>query len=221
MKIGLCIQCGRVIKIGPYPGLIMGLFGLCGRGLCGRFITGRFGLCGRFIIGLLGRFGRCTIFGLCGLFGRLGRATIGLLGWLIVGLDGRFITGRFGLGIVGRFIIGLFGRLGLGRVGRLMTGLLGRATIGLWGRLIIGLLGRDILLSCGLGDIGLLIVGRGMLIGLALRIPEGAIFPPPNLTLGIDGRAYEPIAPLTAAESGINGKAKTNISAKTLLMASV
>ena len=176
MKIGLCIQCGRVIKIGPYPGLIMGLFGLCGRGLCGRFI-----------IGLLGRFGRCTIFGLCGLFGR-------------------FITGRFGLGIVGR----------------LMTGLLGRATIGLWGRLIIGLLGRDILgLSCGLGDIGLLIVGRGMLIGLALRIPEGAIFPPPNLTLGIDGRAYEPIAPLIAAESGINGKAKTNISAKTLLMASV
>lgn len=211
MKIGLCIQCGRVIKIGPYPGLIMGLFGLCGRGLCGRFI-----------IGLLGRFGRCTIFGLCGLFGRLGRATIGLLGRLIVGLFGRFITGRFGLGIVGRFIIGLLGRLGLGRVGRLMTGLLGRATIGLWGRLIIGLLGRDILgLSCGLGDIGLLIVGRGMLIGLALRIPEGAIFPPPNLTLGIDGRAYEPIAPLTAAESGINGKAKTNISAKTLLMASV
>ena len=190
MKIGLCIQCGRVIKIGPYPGLIMGLFGLCGRGLCGRFITGRFGLCGRFIIGLLGRFGRCTIFGLCGLFGR--------------------------------FIIGLLGRLGLGRVGRLMTGLLGRATIGLWGRLIIGLFGRDILgLSCGLGDIGLLIVGRGMLIGLALRIPEGAIFPPPNLTLGIDGRAYEPIAPLIAAESGINGKAKTNISAKTLLMASV
>ena len=189
----------------------MGLFGLCGRGLCGRFI-----------IGLLGRFGRCTIFGLCGLFGRLGRATIGLLGRLIVGLFGRFITGRFGLGIVGRFIIGLLGRLGLGRVGRLMTGLLGRATIGLWGRLIIGLLGRDILgLSCGLGDIGLLIVGRGMLIGLALRIPEGAIFPPPNLTLGIDGRAYEPIAPLTAAESGINGKAKTNISAKTLLMASV
>ena len=85
-----------------------------------------------------------------------------------------------------------------------------------------GLLGRDILgLSCGLGDIGLLIVGRGMLIGLALRIPEGAIFPPPNLTLGIAGRAYEPTAPLTAAESGINGKAKTNISAKTLLMASV
>lgn len=209
MKIGLCIQCGRVIKIGPYPGLIMGLFGLCGRGLCGRFTTGRLGLCGRFIIGLLGRFGRCTIFGFCGLFGRLGRGTIGLLGRLIVGL-------------FGRFIIGLLGRLGLGRVGRLMTGLLGRATIGLWGRLIIGLLGRDILgLSCGLGDIGLLIVGRGMLIGLALRIPEGAIFPPPNLTLGIDGRAYEPIAPLTAAESGINGKAKTNISAKTLLMASV
>ena len=148
MKIGLCIQCGRVIKIGPYPGLIMGLFGLCGRGLCGRFITGRFGL------------------------------------------GGRFITGRFGLGIVGRLMTGLFG--------------------------------RDILgLSCGLGDIGLLIVGRGMLIGLALRIPEGAIFPPPNLTLGIAGRAYEPTAPLTAAESGINGKAKTNISAKTLLMASV
>lgn len=158
MKIGLCIQCGRVIKIGPYPGLIMGLFGLCGRGLCGRFI-----------IGLLGRFGRCTIFGFCGLCGRLGRDTIGL-----------------------------------------------------WGRLMTGLLGRDILgLSCGLGDIGLLIVGRGMLIGLALRIPEGAIFPPPNLTLGIAGRAYEPTAPLTAAESGINGKAKTNISAKTLLMASV
>ena len=173
----------------------MGLFGLCGRGLCGRFI-----------IGLLGRFGRCTIFGFCGLFGRLGRGTIGLLGRLIVGLDGRFITGRFGLGIVGR----------------LMTGLLGRDTIGLWGRLMTGLLGRDILgLSCGLGDIGLLIVGRGMLIGLALRIPEGAIFPPPNLTLGIAGRAYEPTAPLTAAESGINGKAKTNISAKTLLMATV
>ena len=214
MKIGLCIQCGRVIKIGPYPGLIMGLFGLCGRGLCGRFI-----------IGLLGRFGRCTIFGLCGLFGRLVRATIGLLGRLIVGLDGRLglgIVGRFIIGLFGRFIIGLLGRLGLGRVGRLMAGLLGRATIGLWGRLIIGLLGRDILgLSCGLGDIGLLIVGRGMLIGLALRIPEGAIFPPPNLTLGIDGRAYEPIAPLIAAESGINGKAKTNISAKTLLMASV
>ena len=210
MKIGLCIQCGRVIKIGPYPGLIMGLFGLCGRGLCGRFITGRFGLCGRFIIGLLGRFGRCTIFGLCGLFGRF-----------ITGRFGLGIVGRFIIGLLGRFIIGLLGRLGLGRVGRLMTGLLGRATIGLWGRLIIGLLGRDILLSCGLGDIGLLIVGRGMLIGLALRIPEGAIFPPPNLTLGIDGRAYEPIAPLIAAESGINGKAKTNISAKTLLMASV
>ncbi len=181
----------------------MGLFGLCGRGLCGRFITGRFGLggrfitgrfglgiVGRFIIGLLGRFGRCTIFGFCGLFGRLGRGTIGLLGRLIVGLGGRFITGRFGLGIVGRLMTGLFG--------------------------------RDILgLSCGLGDIGLLIVGRGMLIGLALRIPEGAIFPPPNLTLGIAGRAYEPTAPLTAAESGINGKAKTNISAKTLLMATV
>lgn len=195
MKIGLCIQCGRVIKIGPYPGLIMGLFGLCGRGLCGRFI-----------IGLLGRFGRCTIFGFCGLFGRLGRGTIGLLGRLIVGLCGRFITGR----------------LGLGTAGRLMTGLFGRDTIGLWGRLMTGLLGRDILgLSCGLGDIGLLIVGRGMLIGLALRIPEGAIFPPPNLTLGIAGRAYEPTAPLTAAESGINGKAKTNISAKTLLMATV
>lgn len=195
MKIGLCIQCGRVIKIGPYPGLIMGLFGLCGRGLCGRFI-----------IGLLGRFGRCTIFGFCGLFGRLGRGTIGLLGRLIVGLGGRFITGRFGLGIVGR----------------LMTGLFGRDTIGLWGRLMTGLLGRDMLgLGCGLGDIGLLIVGRGMLIGLALRIPEGAIFPPPNLTLGIAGRAYEPTAPLTTAESGINGKAKTNISAKTLLMASV
>lgn len=177
----------------------MGLFGLCGRGLCGRFI-----------IGLLGRFGRCTIFGLCGLFGRF-----------ITGRLGLGIVGRFIIGLFGRFIIGLLGRLGLGRVGRLMTGLLGRATIGLWGRLIIGLLGRDILLSCGLGDIGLLIVGRGMLIGLALRIPEGAIFPPPNLTLGIDGRAYEPIAPLIAAESGINGKAKTNISAKTLLMASV
>lgn len=184
----------------------MGLFGLCGRGLCGRFI-----------IGLLGRFGRCTIFGFCGLFGRLGRGTIGLLGRLIVGLCGRFTTGR--LGLCGRFITG---RFGLGIVGRLMTGLFGRDTIGLWGRLMTGLLGRDILgLSCGLGDIGLLIVGRGMLIGLALRIPEGAIFPPPNLTLGIAGRAYEPIAPLTAAESGINGKAKTNISAKTLLMASV
>ena len=186
----------------------MGLFGLCGRGLCGRFI-----------IGLLGRFGRCTIFGLCGLFGRLGRATIGLLGRLIVGLDGRFITGRFGLGIVGRFIIGLFGRGTIGLLGRFIAGLFG---LGIVGRFIIGLLGRDILgLSCGLGDIGLLIVGRGMLIGLALRIPEGAIFPPPNLTLGIAGRAYEPTAPLTAAESGINGKAKTNISAKTLLMASV
>ena len=114
-------------------------------------------------------------------------------------------------------MFGLFGLLGrvdtVGLLVRLMTGLLGRDSVGLLGRDMLGL-------GCGLGVI-VLIVGRRMLIGLELRTPEGAIFPPPNLTLGIAGRAYEPIAPLTAAESGINGKAKTNTSAKTLLMATV